>query len=355
MIDPHGLLQFGEPRGFADQTLSQPLHMAGGGDAFRVRLTNLYGRSPLTIGAATASTGGGQRAVTFGGAGRVVVAPGEEIVSDQVDLAVAGGSDLVVNLYFPDKTDLATYSHRPAEIARIAGGDRTHSHRLAGAELVEGRYVVSGVDVPAPDTMVAAAFGDSWFEGVGTTPGANRRSVDFINRRLAQGWVVNLGIAGNRLLRDEVGPHALARFDRDVLPIPALTHVLVNLGINDLVLPSELGEALPTAGDLIAGYTALAGQARQAGLRIVVATIGPFAGAGPDARTPEVIGTRREVNEWIRTAGVFDGVFDVARAVADPARPDYIRHAYDSGDGIHLNDIGAEVMAEALDLRHLTR
>lgn len=65
--------------------------------------------------------------------------------------------------------------------------------------------------------------------------------MDFLNRRLGRGWVVNQGIAGNRLLRDEIGEHALARFDRDVLSIPGPTHVLVHFGINDLGLPGMVG------------------------------------------------------------------------------------------------------------------
>ncbi|MEV4534577.1 GDSL-type esterase/lipase family protein [Asanoa sp. NPDC049518] len=238
------------------------------------------------------------------------------------------------------------------EITRVVAGDQTHTHPSVGAERVEARYYLSGVDVPAPTgTMIGAAFGDSWFEGVGTTPGANHRSVDFLNRRLDNGWVVNLGIAGNRLLRDGVGEHALTRFDREVVPIPALTHVLVNLGINDLVLPGMLGEGPPTADDLVAGFTTLADKAHEAGLKIVVATIGPFAGAGVAV---EALEARREVNEWIRRTTVFDGVFDVARAVADPRSPDHINPAFDAGDGMHLDDTGAQAMAESVDLRDLT-
>jgi hypothetical protein len=82
--------------------------------------------------------------------------------------------------------------------------------------------------------------------------------VDVLNRRLKRGWVVNQGIAGNRLLRDEVGEHALARFDRDVLSIPGLTHVLVHLGMNDLGLPGMSGEPPATSDALIEGFKALA-------------------------------------------------------------------------------------------------
>ncbi|MEU7821633.1 GDSL-type esterase/lipase family protein [Catellatospora sp. NPDC049133] len=217
---------------------------------------------------------------------------------------------------------------------------------------VESRYYLSGVDVLAPDgTKVAVAFGDSWFEGVGTTIGANHRSVDFLNRRVSQGWIVNQGIAGNRLLRDEVGEHAPARFDRDALSIPALTHVLIHFGINDLVLPGVLNEPMPAADALIDGFTALAARAHDSGLNILAATIGPFGAA--EIGTPDGLAVRRQVNDWIRTTDVFDGVFDSAAAVADPAAPDFIRPAWDSGDGMHLNDAGAEAMAATVSLDDL--
>ncbi|MEV4619853.1 SGNH/GDSL hydrolase family protein [Asanoa sp. NPDC049573] len=338
VISPYEQIKLSEPRGFADQTVRQVLHLAGGGSRLRVRLTNHYGRAPLTIGSAAVDG----RDLAFDGAGKVVIPPGQEAVSDPVDLAVA--DDLELSLSFPEETGLATYSHKPAELAHIVGG-----------ESVEGRFFVSGVDVDAPaDTAIAVAFGDSWFEGVGSTVGANHRSVDYLNRRLDRGWVVNQGIAGNRLLRDEIGEHALARFDRDVLATPGVTHVLVHFGINDLGLPGMVGEPPATAEALVAGFTELADRAHDAGLKIVVATIGPFAGAVyPGISTPEGLATRREVNEWIRTTDAFDGIFDVDRAVADPASPDHIHPSLDAGDGMHLNDLGAQAMAGAVDLRTL--
>jgi len=212
------------------------------------------------------------------------------------------------------------------------------------------------VDVLAPEgTAIAVAFGDSWFEGVGTTSDAHHRSVDFLNARLGRGWVVNQGISGNRLLTDEIGEHALARFDRDVLSVPGVTHVLVNFGINDLGLPGMAGLPPATAEDLIDGFTELARRAHAAGLKVLAATVGPYGGAVyPGVSTPEGLKARHVVNDWIRTGGPFDAVFDVARAVENPEDPDFIRSDYDGGDGMHLNDAGARAMADTVDLRHLT-
>jgi len=351
VISPYEQIQLTEPRGFADQTVRQVLHLAGGGERLRIRLTNRYGRTPLTIAGATAATEHGHAALTFDGAEKLTIPQGDDAVADPIDLPVAAGADLVLSLYLPEESGLATYSHKPAEVAHIISGNHLTSPTLPEAEQVEGRFYVAGVDVLTPDdTAIAVAFGDSWFEGVGSTTGANNRSVDFLNRRLERGWVVNQGIAGNRLLRDEVGEHALARFDRDVLAVPGVTHVLVHFGVNDLGLPGMFGEPPATSDALIEGFTVLAHRAHEAGLTILAATIGPFAGAVyPGVSTPQGLAARREVNDWIRTTDTFDAVFDVAQAVENPEAPDYIHPALDSGDGMHLNDQGAQAMANAVD------
>ncbi|RMI47828.1 GDSL-type esterase/lipase family protein [Actinomadura harenae] len=363
VISPYETHRLFESRGFADQTVRQPLPLAGGGERIRVRLTNRFGRNPLRIGAARVALQAKTDAIVpetdrelrFDGAAEITVPPGGEVVSDEVPLAVAAGNLLSLSLYLPDETERATYSHMPMERSYAAPGNQTAAVELDAPETFEIRAYVSGVDVLAPEgTPVAVALGDSWFEGTGTTVSANHRSVDALNDRLDRGWVVNLGIAGNRLLTDEHGEHALSRLERDVLTVPGATHVLVHLGINDLGLPGMYGQPMPTAEELIAGYTELAVRIHAAGLRALLATIGPFAGAIYEGGTsPEAQEVRAAVNEWIRTSDVFDAVFDSARAVEDPDAPGYIRPDLDSGDGIHLNDEGARLLAGTVDLADL--
>jgi lysophospholipase L1-like esterase len=363
VISPYEQVRLSEPRGFAGQTVRQRLRLAGGGERLRVRLSNLYGREPLTIGAARIAvrkTGDEiapetDTALRFSGADEVTIPAGAEVAADPVELAASPGTELVLSLYLPGETGLATYSHMPMETAYVANGNQTSAAALPGAERVESRFYVTGVDVlTADDSPIAVAFGDSWFEGVGSTLDADRRSVDVLNERLDRGWVVNQGIAGNRLLTDEIGQHGLARFERDVPAVPGATHVLVHFGINDLGLPGMAGLPPATAEDLIGGFTALARRAHEAGLTILAGTIGPYGGAiYPGVSSPEGLATRRLVNEWIRTSGVFDSVFDVARAVENPEDPDFIRPDFDSGDGMHLNDAGARAMAETVDLQAL--
>ncbi|MEV6277769.1 GDSL-type esterase/lipase family protein [Nocardia sp. NPDC051832] len=356
VISPYEQIKLNESRSFADQTVRQVLRMAGGGTQVRVRLTNRYGVAPLVVGAARLAlrknadeiVAESDAPLLFEGRDRLVIPAGAEAVSDPIDLAVTAGTDLLLSLYLPESTGLATFSHEPAEIAYVTNGNETAAASLTLSEEVPARFFVTGIDVRA-ESSVTVAFGDSWFEGVGTTLGANHRSVDYFNERLTDGWAVNQGIAGNRLLSTEIGESGLARFDRDVRAVPGATRVLVNFGINDLILGAMAGQPPATAAELIAGFTELAERAHAAGLVIHAATIGPYAGCVyPGMPIEETLPTRRAVNEWLRGTDVFDGVFDVAAAVADPERPDFIRPEFDSGDGMHLNDAGAHAMAATM-------
>jgi lysophospholipase L1-like esterase len=72
--------------------------------------------------------------------------------------------------------------------------------------------------------------------------------------------VINMGISGNRVLREGAGSSGLARFDRDVLSRPAARWVLLLLGINDIgfsAIPGLPTSEKATAEDIIAGHRML--------------------------------------------------------------------------------------------------
>ena len=62
---------------------------------------------------------------------------------------------------------------------------------------------------------------------------------------------------------------------------------------------------------------------------------------------------RDGLNHWIRTSGEYDAVVDFAAVVSDPADSDFLRADFDSGDGVHPNDVGYRAMAAAIDLNAL--
>jgi lysophospholipase L1-like esterase len=163
--------------------------------------------------------------------------------------------------------------------------------------------------------------------------------------------VLNQGIAGNRVLGDGAGVSALARFDRDVLAQAGVTHVIVLESINDIGLARD--SPCPTVRDLVAGQAQLIERAHARGLKIYGGTLLPFEGAA--YYTAEGEAKRREFNEWVRANKNYDGVVDFDAATRDPGAPTKLLPQYDSGDNLHPNDAGYQVMANAVDLALLKK
>ncbi len=219
---------------------------------------------------------------------------------------------------------------------------------------------------PDAPTRAIAVIGDSRVDGIGSTPGTDRRWTDLLAERLAARGgptrcVVNQGIGGNRMLNDGIGAAALARFDRDVLTTPGLGHAVIAVG-NDLVFsfaPRTEGTAgfldmFPGApvgvDDIIAAHCQLAARTRAHGAKAYAATIAPYGGS--ELYSSEGDKAREQVNAWIRTSGAFDGVLDFDAVWRDPADPSRIRGDLHMGDSLHGNDAGYAALAESIDLSH---
>jgi lysophospholipase L1-like esterase len=216
---------------------------------------------------------------------------------------------------------------------------------------------------------VIVAFGDSIVEGDGSTLDADHNwPSDLMHRfekthSLSTSAVVNEGVAGNRLLADgpitSFGASALARFDRDALSIPGVTHIVLLEGINDLGFPgAKLGElslADPadarSAEDLIGAYRQLISRAQARGVKIIGATLTPCEGVDiPGYYSAVKESVRQAVNKWIRTSHAFDGVIDFDAVLRDPDHPSRIVPRFASEDHLHPNDAGYQAMADAVDL-----
>jgi lysophospholipase L1-like esterase len=355
----------------AGQTVRMITRVSIGGSRARVRISNAYGSRPLAVGAAHVaprSHGSGivaddGRALTFAGARSIVIPPGALAVSDPVDVPVVPLTDLAVSVYLPD--DLPAGSgltghdngHQTNYIS--PPGDFTASVDFPDAQTTEAFLFVSGVEVLAGrDVGGIVTFGDSLTEGNISTLDANCRWPDQLARRLVareggrQLGVVNQGIGGNRMLHDGRGQNGLARFDRDVLAQPGVTHVVILMGINDLRNSHGRAEEIVTAEPLISGLHQMSVRARSAGVKVLCATLLPweyetFRGG---FYTPEGERARQAVNQWIRSSGDFDAVIDFDAALRDPDHPTRMLPRWDCGDHLHPNDAGYLQLGDCIDL-----
>ncbi len=352
-----------------DTTLREIVHVSHGGHAFRIVLSNELSAQlqRLRIGSATIALSDGTGTVspsdlkplTFSGKTDLILAPQAQAVSDPVRLDVKPNSDLAISLFLPgQKIDAITYHKVAQQTNYSAPGDDTNMATLPNATPATEWYFLKGVEVDQPDAASIVCLGDSITDGFRSTVNANARWPNILSNRLQQSAdkqefsVVDLGIAGNRVLEPGIGPGALSRLDRDVLAQAQPRYLIILEGINDIGLGHRLEDPLafpPTAEDLIAAYQQIITRAHAKHLVVYGATLLPYKGAKYFSETGEEV--RETVNAWIRSSGAFDGVIDFDAVMRDPKEPLALNPAYRSDDHLHPNDQGYKVMGDSIPLR----
>jgi len=353
-----------------DLTLRQIVRLSAGGKRLRVRFSNLFGTAPLLIdrahialpaGGARLAPGTG-RMLAFGGQATVTIAAGAEAYSDPVPLAVAPGADLAISLHLPTMPSVQTGHPGSRATSYLIAGDQVAADDPAGAEPSARWWAIADVEVEAPaDAAAVVAIGDSITDGYGVAPDTHARWTDAFAARLRADpatraiGVVNAGIGGNRVLLDGRGPNLLARFDRDVIARSGVHWVILLEGINDIGVltrdaPVDAAAHAALVTRITQGYTELAARAHAHGIKLIAGTILPFVGNDYYHPGPESEADRQAINRFIRTSGTFDAVIDFDQLLRDPARPDRLAPAFDSGDHLHPSMAGYKAMGEAVPL-----
>lgn len=356
------------------QTVRQIVRSSVGGTQVRIRLSNLFGIAPLTIGPvhlALHASGAdivpdSDHALLFNGKPEVTIPKGGSVWSDPVQMDVKALQELAVSIYVPANAVDGPSTKHNAGLATAyitEKGDATSAVQFPTDETNGSRFLLTDVAVAGPAAkQTVVAFGDSITDGVGSAQDANQRWPDYLASRLqadpqlASIGVANSGIGGNRVLHDDFGPSALARFDRDALEKPGVHWIVLLEGINDIG-GSDYAIAAKdkiSAAQIIAGMKTLVARAHAKNIKIYGATLTPFGGNNWPYHSAVGEQEREAVNDWIRSPGAFDGVIDFDKAISDPEHPKQMLAAYDSGDHLHPNSAGYLAMANAIDLKLFT-
>ncbi len=365
-----------------DQTVRERVRVSIGGAQICIRLSNEYGSAPLFVGSVTVGVPtdpasvkpSSIQTVTFGGRNSITIPAGAPVLSDPVAFPVTSGAEISISLYFPKRVATPTLHGLALKRAVVSQhGDQTRAEKVEGGAESESSILISAVLVPGqPSQRLVVAFGDSVTDGDSSKVDADHNWPSDLIRRLGKTpeglrvAVVNEGIVGNRLLNDCFlasvgcfGVSALARFDRDALALPGVTHIVLLEGINDIGFPgAKLGGSyladpadVRTPEDLIDAYRQLISRAHAHGINLIGATITPFEEVvvpGYYSESKEAF--RQTVNKWIRTSGWFDGVIDFDTVLRDPDHPSRLSPRFASKDRLHPNDLGYQAMADAIDL-----
>ncbi|HEV2373269.1 MAG TPA: hypothetical protein VGS19_13985 [Streptosporangiaceae bacterium] len=324
---------------------------APAGAQLRIQLSDpgflaLDGAGPLQIGAVSvAPSAGGTTAgqtpvpLTFNGSASVTVPAGGEVYSDPLTLpfsvtagGASGGRDLVVSLWLKNASlaDLPENTHSSgAQTWVSAAGSGNHSGDtggsafttsgpasgivplLTGVDLTTPAETLSGTASPGAPTIVVA--GNNVIDGNSSSPASD--ALNLPSQRLAgqlsilsatAGYgVVDAGVQSNQVLADGTtngGVSLLARIDRDVLAEPDMGTVVVDEGLEDLLL-----SAGNNAQGLGYAYTLLSNQLFAFGANVIIADLTPCSNYSnstvgdscPDSSTAAVQVARATVNDAI--------------------------------------------------------
>ncbi len=364
--------QTGTLKAMNNQTLRAYVPLTAGGTRVRVRLSNEYGTKPLLVGGATVGITGSDNSITpgtlhkltFGGADTIQIPVGSPAYSDPVDLKIPAFATAAVSIFLPRETLPETY-HRllanqdqpgtPKPIAELsAPGNFTNEPKLTGAAASPYLFLTR-VDVLDPRAAGAiVVMGTTRTDGAGHWP-------EFLAARLNKTGkpvsVLNASLVANPLLRPYPGggDAGLSRFDRDVLMMPGITHVVIADAINDIGQPggNVVGAAeMPTIEHLQAAYLQLTARARARGVKVIAATLMPFEGVPfPGFYSAEKEKLRVALNEWLRASKAFDGLIDLDAMMRDPAHTSKYLPDLHTANNFAPNDAGEHKIADALDLK----
>ena len=343
-----------------DITIRYPIHIPFSGSAIRLTFDNYCGTEPITLNKTTVFYGGRFYRVLFGGERDVIIAAGERVVSDPLEMTIHKGEVIQVSFYLEDFTLMRSvvYASGPLSEGIYANGDKTENARI---DILTSRkthlfYFLSNVSVLTEEEKRAiVCYGDSIT--------AQNWPDELALRCYAEGYsntaVIRRATSGSRILRqydclqyESYGLSGENRFSHEV-PTDGADVVIIQQGINDIIHP--VGEDvnvfrpmsdLPTVEQLIEGLKTYIAKARSFDYKVYVGTLLPMGGWRTDAPFRQEM--RHAYNEFIRTTDLIDGYIDFDKALRDPENPNHFLPEYDSGDHLHPSARGYRRMAQEI-------
>ncbi len=347
------------------------MHLSNAFGTMPLHITSVHIARPLSPSEAKIDVAT-DKALAFSGRDDVTIPAGAEYISDPIAYPAAALSDLAITLHLDTPPERQTGHPGSRSTSYLVHGDMVAAQDLPDAKKpavkkIDHWYWIAGVDVNAvKDSASIGVLGDSITDGHAATTNGNDRWTDELaktlqaNRKTKMLAVLNHGIGGNHLLTDGLGPNALARFDRDVLAQAGVRYLIVLEGVNDLGKLSREGDVPRAEHDalvqqMIGAYQQIVARAHTHGIKVFGATILPYVGSAYYHPAPANEADRLAVNEWIRAPGHFDAVIDFDKITADPAHPDRMLPAYDSGDHLHPSPAGYHAMGDAVPVALFAR
>jgi lysophospholipase L1-like esterase len=352
--------------GLSNNTLRQILRVSLGGDSLRLRLSNEFSTSPVTVHAIhiALSNGGGAIDTTtdlglfFNGKTEFTIPAGGAMTSDPFHFTVQPRTDVAITIYYGSTSASITGHPGSRTTSYLLAGNQISKVDFSGAALPEHWYNINTIDVLAPQTAACVTIlGNSITDGRGSITNLQNRWPDIFSEALLKNpktqhvGVLNQGIGGNCVLAGGLGPTGVSRFDRDIINQQAVRWAIVFEGVNDIGGVNSASGATSKTAALIAAFQQMIVKAHAKNITIYGATIMPFKGNSYYNQYSEQC--RNAVNQWIRTPGNYDGCIDFDKVMRNPLDTLSLVSS-NQNDGLHPDAAGHVKMGQSIDLNLFT-
>ena len=297
------------------------IQMTTSGDTIRLRLSNFFGTSPMSVGEVTVALGNDSlergvkldtmKKATVNGATSFTIPAGQEVYTDPIDLSVGQCEDLVVSVYYENVNTFSTVGLIGGH-TYVSIGNNTEDYvtpasiDFAIEDISVGAFEIipclAGVDVYKPDGRSVVIFGDSTLTNTITPKLAAMAKANGIDDT----GLLLQAIKGNEVLADPVGTvgtlfgeRAAVRFYRDAIDQPGVDTILIKIGVNDIAHRAcqskhddyddwDTFNFYNYCMQLLDGYKELIDAAKAKGIHVIMVTRSPAdeyvrdMGTGPD-------------------------------------------------------------------------
>lgn len=352
------------------------------GEAVKIKLSNHFGKSDVSIGKVTVALCNEQgrvysdfKDVTFSGKKSFMIKKGERLQSDSVDIEIKVGYHFCISIYV-ENGDLSSGNLLNNALLITSNGDKTYTKEVKNERrirdgVIDKASVILRMPFPKPiplfdsvellnsdDASAIVVFGDSITQQGFWVNSFEQRLKNAFRGRYS---LINCSVMGNRLLYDcspmfiargLYGKMATERIKDDVYPYENISYVILFIGINDVFQYGTLNapkKDKPSIEKMSKAITQITDELHKKGIKVICFNILPF-GAAPDA-TKEKDCLRRQFNDWLsNNQKMFDGFYDISQVGADPADDYYCRKEFIGADGLHPNELGGRYFADKIDL-----
>ena len=344
-----------------NRSVRQVVKISIGGETIRLKLSNIFSTEPVVIRSvyiahakdSFAIDAKSAKYLKFGNKYKVTIPAGKNIVSDPLSFNLRALERVAITINYTSAPTVPTVHMGSRTTSYIMKGVTNAHSNFTTAFRENHWYNISGIDVYTMRTDLSsiAIIGNSITDGKCSTDNAQNRWPDVMSEilhlkyKITNQGILNLGIGNNRVtVPGGFGTLAKERFDRDILGQFGVKKVIIFEGINDIGA-AKSGSSETVARQLIESYQAMIKKAKARKMKVYLATITPFKGAGYYSPFHEA--ARQTVNEWIRNQAKskeVDGILDFAKLLQSTEDDRQMKKEYASSDWLHPNPTGYKAM-----------